>query len=76
MLRDGLVMEKYNVLQDRLTNKFIVYQWRLDNPMPTADETVEKMRMHYLNNPLFHARVCSLVAGVIDTVIQWEKECG
>ena len=58
-------------LQDRLTDAFINYQYRLERPMPNATETLEIKHARYLNDPMFHARVTSLTAGVTDIVIKW-----
>lgn len=55
-------------LADDLTNLFINYQHRLDRPMPSATETEATKILKYLNDPLFHAKVESLVAGVMQIV--------
>jgi hypothetical protein len=58
-------------LHDKLTDAFIEYQHRLDLPMPFPTVTPEVMQHKYLNDPIFHARVATLVAGVIDIVTDW-----
>jgi len=55
-------------LHDDLTDAFIVYQHRLEQPFPSATETMETMVQKYRNDPLFHARVASLVSGVMRLV--------
>jgi len=61
-------------LQDKLTDAFVNYQWRLENPMPPPGETQE-MRIHkYLCDSMFHAKVDVLVAGVLDMVQTWLRE--
>jgi hypothetical protein len=69
-------MSDYDIqrLHDSLTDKFIWYQYRLDCPMPSPDETQAMMQAKYLTDPIFHARVATLVAGVINTVQQWLQE--
>lgn len=52
-------------LYDELVDAFIVYQHRLEHPFPTASETKEDIIQRYMNDPLFHARVSSLVSGVM-----------
>ena len=52
-------------LCDELTNAFIHYQHRLDCPFPSATETTESIIQKYRNDPLFHAKVMSLVSGVM-----------
>ena len=55
-------------LHDELTEAFIVYQHRLDQPFPSATDTKEAMIQKYMNDPIFHARVASLVSGVMQIV--------
>jgi hypothetical protein len=62
------------LLQDKLIDGFIRYQWRLEHPMPTTDETKESIERHYLTDSIFHAKVCSLAAGVTGIVVNWLKE--
>ena len=52
-------------LREELTDAFIVYQYRLDQPFPSATETREAMILKYRNDPLFHAKVTSMVSGVM-----------
>ena len=55
-------------LQDALTNAFIGYQHRLDCPMPIPHETEEMIILKYRTDPSFHAKVKSLVSGVMRIV--------
>ena len=55
-------------LHDELTEAFIVYQHRLEQPFPSATETKEAMIQKYMSDPLFHAKVASLVSGVMQIV--------
>ncbi len=52
-------------LADDLTKAFINYQHRLDCPMPSATESPEAVRLKYMKDSLFHAKVDSLVGGVL-----------
>jgi len=52
-------------LELELTRQFIIYQWRIDNPWPQPDETFEDMRLKYSNDVLFHAKVKTMVGGVM-----------
>lgn len=52
-------------LHDELTEAFINYQHRLDCPFPSATESPEAIRLKYMSDPIFHARVASLVSGVM-----------
>jgi len=61
-------MLDYRTLQERLTLKFIEYQWRLDTPMPTVYESEAMKVAKYHTNPIFHARVDTLVAGILHIV--------
>lgn len=55
-------------LAEDLTDAFIEYQHRLDFPMPSPTETKEAVILKYRNDPMFHAKVNSLVAGVMRIV--------
>lgn len=55
-------------LADDLTDAFVNYQHRLDCPMPSATETKESIILKYRSNPIFRAKVDSLVAGVLQIV--------
>ena len=57
-----------NALADDLTEVFIAYQHRLDCPMPNPTETEEAIYLKYRSDPIFHAKVDSLVAGVMHTI--------
>ncbi|QZI87726.1 hypothetical protein PODOV032v1_p0077 [Vibrio phage 219E41.1] len=52
-------------LYDELTEMFIGYQWRLDNPMQQKNETPERIRHHYMTDYLFHNKVKQLVSAVM-----------
>ena len=72
---DRVIKERSLVgLQDKLTEAFINYQWRLENPMPSTDETQDMKKEKYFMDAVFNARVNSLTAGVIDIVHNWIKE--
>ena len=58
----------WTALHDELTDRFIDYQYRLDHPMPSMTETIAVRRAQYMNDPVFRARVASLVTGVIEVV--------
>ena len=55
-------------LSDDLTEAFIRYQHRLDNPFPSSTETEAVAREKYMNDPVFYTKVRSLVVGVMDIV--------
>lgn len=55
-------------LSDALTKAFIGYQHRLDCPMPIPHETEEMIILKYRTDPIFHAKVKSLVSGVMQIV--------
>ena len=55
-------------LQDKLTEEFIQYQYRLDNPMPTPDESFSLMLRKYRDDIAFNHKVKNLVAGVMRIV--------
>ena len=63
-------MSNYNKqnLYDDLLKQFMVYQHRLDCPMPTEMETPETIRMKYVSDPIFHAKVQSLVCAIMRIV--------
>lgn len=63
----------YRKLQEKLTDTFIGYQWRLENPLPRPHET-EEMILHYQTDVLFHRKVQSLVAGVIHVIQEISDE--
>jgi len=58
----------YNNLEERLTNAFVEYQWRLDAPFPLTNESREVKEAHYYTNAVFRAKITALVAGVLDIV--------
>lgn len=62
------------LLQRDLTEAFIEYQHRLDNPMPTANETKDALEQKYLTDTMFHLKVDSLVAGVMQIVQKHIKD--
>lgn len=55
-------------LFDDLTEAFILYQHRLETPFPSSTESPATLLVRYRNDPLFHARVRSLVSGVMAIV--------
>jgi hypothetical protein len=57
-----------DALRDDLTDAFVNYQYRLDHPFPSETETPESRRQKYFNDPVFHCKVDSLVAGVLQIV--------
>lgn len=61
-------------LAEELTEVFIMYQHRLDFPMPSPAETKEVILLRYSNEPLFHARVDALVAGVLNIVMRHQDD--
>jgi hypothetical protein len=63
----------YNLLAEKLTDAFVQYQWRLENPMPIPYKTPDEINMHYLTDSMFHAKVDSLVAGVLHIVQEFDK---
>lgn len=62
------------LLQRDLTEAFIVYQHRLENPMPTQNETKDMLERKYLTDTMFHLKVDSLVAGVMQIVHKHIKD--
>ena len=58
---------------DELTEKFIYYQWRLDNPMPSVSDD-ERMRAAFMSDPMFHRKVQALVVAVFDIVSPYIEE--
>ena len=55
-------------LADDLTDGFIAYQYRLDYPTPSFTETKETQIARYRTDPIFHAKVNSLVSGVLSII--------
>jgi hypothetical protein len=64
----GKIMIDKRALHDELTEMFIVYQHRLDQPFPSDTESPEAIRLKYMNDPIFHSKVASLVSGVMHIV--------
>ena len=52
-------------LRDELTDAFIHYQHRLDCPFPSDMETTDGIIQKYRTDHIFHAKVMSLVSGVM-----------
>jgi len=52
-------------IHDELIEAFMVYQHRLDQPFPDATETSATIRLKYMSDPIFHAKVKSLASGVM-----------
>jgi len=61
------------LLRDKLTEAFINYQYRLDNPMPLSTDTPEAINIKFHSDPLFNNKVNRLVAGVISIVSDVEN---
>lgn len=55
-------------LSHELTEAFIGYQHRLDCPFPSATDSHAVIVARYNGDPIFRAKVDSLVAGVMDIV--------
>lgn len=62
------------LLQRDLTEAFIVYQHRLENPMPTPNETLDILKRKYLTDAMFHLKVDSLVDSVMQIVHKHIKD--
>lgn len=65
-LKEAPLMNK-NKLADELTDTFIEYQWRLENPMPNPNQTAASIKM-YQNDYVFRAKVQNWVSGVMHVV--------
>lgn len=63
-----------DALYNDLTEAFIVYQYRLDNPMPTPNESMETMILKYRSDNIFRMKVKSLVSGVMSIVSKHERK--
>ena len=59
-------------LHDELTEAFIEYQHRVDCPMPVdaKSESREAKIFKYQNDRMFHSRVDSLAAGVMNIIMK------
>ncbi len=55
-------------LADDLTDAFIIFQYRLDNPILRPEDTEDKMRSCYMSDWLFSNKVKCMVAGVMDII--------
>ena len=55
-------------IADDLTATFIEYQYRLDHPMPSTTETYTTYVLAYRSDPVFHAKVDSMVAAIMHTL--------
>jgi len=55
-------------MADELTDAFIRFQYRQENPMPSANDTEEKMIAVYQTNQLFHNKVKCMVGGVMEII--------
>jgi hypothetical protein len=65
---------RLNTLSEKLIDAFIVYQHRLDQPMPLPTDTLATMQAKYRTDTLFHARVATLTAGVMHIVTDWLEQ--
>lgn len=68
-------------LEEKLTDNFIMYQWRLENPMPTPEELSENTSVHpaikkYSLDPYFNFKVKNLVTSVMHSIHEAECESG
>ena len=52
-------------LQDDLIRGFCQYQYRLDIPMPSPTESPKTYELAFMTDPIFRAKVKSLVAGTM-----------
>jgi hypothetical protein len=52
-------------LADALTDAFINYQWGIERPMNIPPVDKETKVLHYLHDAQFHAKVSSIVSGVM-----------
>jgi hypothetical protein len=57
-----------NKLHDDLTEEFIEFQWRLDNPFPAQDESRDTKILKYRSDNVFHLKVKSMVCGVMHII--------
>jgi len=55
-------------MHEALTNAFISYQFRLENPMPVQNETQEMRVLKYRTDPIFNSKVKSLAGGVMHVI--------
>lgn len=55
-------------ISKELTSTFIDYQYRMDLPIPTPYETYHDRLLKYQSDPIFRAKVDSLVAGIMHIV--------
>ena len=55
-------------LDDDLTEAFITYQYRLENPFPIPYKPFDMMVLEYRRDPVFRSKVRSLVSGVIHII--------
>ena len=55
-------------LYDDLKEALIHYQYRLEHPMPRADESRELIIRMYLSDTFFKAKVDSLAAGIMNII--------
>ena len=55
-------------MADELTDAFIRFQYRQENPMPSVNDTEEKMTAVYLSDQLFNSKVKCMVGGVMEIV--------
>lgn len=57
-------------LQNELTEAFIQYQYTLEHPFSLPGEPMEALRLKYMNDPIFHNKVDSMVCRVMFIVIR------
>ena len=63
-MKTGEIPMDMKALCDDLTEAFINYQWRFDRPMPSPGESQDEKIRRYQTDPVFNAKVKSIVAGV------------
>ena len=63
-------MKDYNLrkLHDDLTENFIYYQHRLENPMPTQNESKRELINRYQTDFLFHKKVDNITYNVMRVI--------
>ena len=61
------MINKQALFED-LTAAFMNYQYRLDHPMPSSNETKAAILLRYRNDYMFRNKVDSLTSGVMGIV--------
>lgn len=63
-------MANLKAMQDDLTDVFIDFIWRQENPIPSPNELKEQKIVRYQSDYVFNAKVKSMVAGVMSVVVE------